>query len=719
MFISISSKRTSLVLSLLSAIGFICAAFFIYQYITTKRRIADIAYAQSQKRTLETAQQLNSFIEMLKPLVNNLTQKLNTENLSTDQIKKILMEKPVEITGFGIAFKNKSESFYFVEKEDKQIVTQLEKIIDYTQPEHNWFQQPLEQKKSVFVGPYTDPATSEQVIAYAAPFYQKNNPHEPAGVVFATQSLDHINHVLSTLYLGQSGYWFITEPSGTLIYHPMNIRVTRHQSVQDIADEINSSALKNAVQETHEKKIGFTSYNNEITGNPSWLFFAPITSIGWTLFGVFDTYELPLNPNMMRKQLMNIVIALLLALIFLILSLALRNHITPKKLWITSALVSITLCGALSGLWNIRVRYPASDKNLIEIRDKVSLYKFLDNYGSVNIASTEQLTKLETPESMSEEQYYLRYRYKQGRYIPTGVLINDIKFVSEDQVEIVCLVWQRYFEGIHDTVARGFLLPQMADKPDIIEIGRSKKEKHETILWQVRATLNQNLSYRFYPFDVKNIQLQFWHKDFEQQIILVPDLDAYQIINPAALPGINQSNHLIGWYLTESMFGYKINHYRTNFGFYSYGPFGIYEEVERPNIPELHFMVSAQRSLFEVVTTDIVALLVISIILFVLLLTYSQQGIGWTLATCTTGFFSTILSQLRFRDKIPTYGLVYFETFYFLIYIVILLILITALLHLFKIKIRWIEYHNNIITKISYWPIIFGTMLCATLWYLY
>ena len=258
----------------------------------------------------------------------------------------------------------------------------------------------------------------------------------------------------------------------------------------------------------------------------------------------------------------------------------------------------------------------------------------------------------------------------------------------------------------------------MADTPTINQISDIKQGNRQTIIWQVRSKLNQEMNYSKYPFDTKNIQIQVRHKDFEKNRILVPDLDAYDIINPSALPGIAPTTHMTGWYMIQSFFGYELSNYTTNFGLYSYGPFGLYD-VTQLNNPELYFNLSAGRYLIDTIVTNLLVLVLIALILFILLLIYSLEGFGWIIGTVTGTLFSTILAQVNFRSKVPSQTFVYFEMFYFVFYFIIMLTLISSLLHQFKVDVRLISYRKNIITKILYCPLLFGLIFAATMYYLY
>ena len=318
---------------------------------------------------------------------------------------------------------------------------------------------------------------------------------------------------------------------------------------------------------------------------------------------------------------------------------------------------------------------------------------------------------------VEERRRQLVFQYEQATYVQTGIFINHLQFIAENKIAIVAYIWQRYIDGVHDNISRGFIVPQ-ATSITATEISRTKEKKVETIIWLVQATLNQHLNYARYPFDVKDLQIQLWHKDFDKNIILVPDLDSYRLINPRSLPGLSPGAYLAGWNIQGSHFGYKKNDYNTTFGMYTYGPFGIYQHIERSTTPELYFNITVNRRLIDTIIADLLPLIVIAVLLFVILLTSVKQGYA-VLGSCTSVFFGLVFAQVRFRVKIPSYQLVYFENFYFLMYAAILAIVIVSILHLLELPLPFIRYRRNIIAKLLYWPILLVVLIIITMYYLY
>ncbi len=716
-------------------ISLIATTYFSYHYFQTKNTLVGKAREHAQQETVKASLELDKFINMLKPLAQFVADKLSSSRMNKEQIELLLKKvKPIEAAGLGVAFlpykydeETKLYAPYLFEQGGKEVMTHLEKMYDYTQPEHKWLH------KSIKRGPgFSEPyygAVSKTILAeYAVPFYQTDDSGKKyvAGIVYANQSVEHLQHILDSLFLGKEGYWFILTKKGYFLAHPQDQLVHKQVSIFDLAKKINNPDLAQVGTKIGHKERVFFEYNNEITGAPSWLFSEPIEGTSWSIVGVFDKSELGIRPSALRRNLILPSLPLLLLIVMLILLiLSLLANAGPTHWWTASFIISLALVGQIVWTWYATYSYPKYDiGNLYVIENKASLFNYLQKetiqkrYGKKQVKKKDSdLSQENTASFLENPREDLLRDYQANRYIPTGIFVNNVQFVASNRIQISAYVWQRFTDGIHDDIPRGFLLPQSTETT-ITEMSRTKEGNTETILWEVFAELNQLLKFDRYPFDTKALRIQLWHRYTKKNIVLIPDLNSYQLINPRSLPGIDNDTNLPGWTVTASYFGYKKVNYTSNFGTYTVGPFGIYESVNKSEVPELYFDILASRHLVDTLVADLLPVCVIAVLLFVILLTSTQQGfaiIGW----CASVFFAAVFAQIRFRAKIPQTQVVYFESFYFLMYIAILVILLVMLLYQLNFNIPFIRYRKNMIAKLLYWPTLFTTLSLITLWYLY
>ena len=190
--------------------------------------------------------------------------------------------------------------------------------------------------------------------------------------------------------------------------------------------------------------------------------------------------------------------------------------------WRVSISVSVVLLLVLILLWwQADSRYRP---NLSHAVDENSVHQFLDDLN----ASTTERPKVKPI------------------YLPTGVFIESVKFVNSNDVQVSGYIWQVYDDDIHAGISRDFVLPEIVDST-----GTAKKEiaysrrigKQHVIGWYIEATLRQKFVYSKYPFDHKTVWLRVWHKDFDRNIVLIPDFKSYTgLTKSGSVFGVNKDN---------------------------------------------------------------------------------------------------------------------------------------------------------------------------------
>lgn len=635
-------------------------------------------------------------IDRLSSLVTTCADTLATEPLSSHTIQQQLKTKDRFITGFGVihapsakSSNNRLNSYYYVEKNGSQEMVTLstENSLVY-QYKSDWYQTACS-PNGRYISPYQDPITGDDVIAFAAPFYNDNN-QQPAGVVFATISMNHIQHIIKTLYQGQEGYWFILDTQKERLYNS-----------SQIINQVKELILKNSFQQISTLPIVINGVATQAT-----VFTQSLQVPSLVLGSLFAANEIPFDDDTIRQQLILLItLVTMLGIVSLYYLMTLLPN-TLINLWAISLSVTTVLILGLSGLWAATAYFPDYKEELTPVLNKKTLYAML-----------EQSTNSQEP--ISSTDFLLNYRYTTKSPVPTGLFITSLELHdTTNTISIVGYVWQRYFRTIHDEVQRGFLLPQ-AEKLSLEKVIHKNDGKEEIIIWHVIATLHQQLSYVRYPFDVKDLQLQIWHKDFDKNQLLVPDLDSYKLINRTLKPGLSPAVFLKRWYINDTFFGYKKEHYNSIFGLYNYGPFGIYKQHDRSYFPELYFNITIQRKLIDTLISNLLPLITISFVLFMLLITSTWQGYA-IIGTCSTVLFSSIFTQsLQFRSTIATNQLIYFDYFYFVLYIAILIVLLLSIIYLLDINISFIKYRKNLLAKLLYWPLIISLLFIVTVIYLY
>ncbi len=734
MNIKFEMQRISYVWLGCALISLFFSIYLGHRFFVTKNTLMLQAKKQAQKATDNAAQELNQFIHMLKPIAQKVADTIGSKHMSKEEIVQLLKDsKPDDISGLGVAFlpytvdpNTRLFGPYYVESQGKDTLLFIDKVYDYTKQDEKWFQSALK-KGARFVEPYYGKTIKTITTEYVVPIYRTNaqGKKEAIGVVYADQSVEHLNHLLDTLFLNSKGYWGVLTKKGKYLAHPEEQLIHNQVSIFDVAKKLKNPELAQAAERILKRDPVFFEYKNEITGTPSWLFSKPLEGTTWNIIGVFDKGELDTEPKVLRHNLIAPSLPAVLFMIFLtlfIFSLFTKDH--RARWWIASIIISLSLVGHIIWVWYASYAYPEfhEEKSYV-VKNKGDLYDYLKKettpvrYGikKEDVKQFKHTDKPHTPAQQKEEA--LLHGYKNPRYVPTGIFVNSIQFIASNQIQLNGYVWQRFTKGVHDDIPRGITFPQ-ASETKLTELSRITEDNVETIQWEVNTKLNQVLHFKKYPFDTKALQIQLWNRYTKQNIILIPDLSAYQLINPRSLPGIDDDTYIPGWDIMSSNFGYKQVNYTSNFGAYSVGPFGVYDAVDKSDVPELFFDVLIRRRLIDTLVSDLLPIAVIAVLLFVILLTSTQQKLG-VIGSLSSVFFATIFAQIRFRSKIPEAQVVYFESFFFLMYVMLLLILIVTILKYMNLEIPFIQKKDNFFIKLAYWPVLFGLLSIITFWYLY
>jgi len=371
--------------------------------------------------------------------------------------------------------------------------------------------------------------------------------------------------------------------------------------------------------------------------------------------------------------------------------------------WCLSAVVSAVMIAVLINLWMEMNQYNIEPTQLIN--EQATNDYLEDNWETKLSASTSQV--------------------EPTIKIKTGIYIQSLQFFNSTEVNLTGYLWQRYHDIEHAAIKPGpsevgFIFPEQVNSGSNIapkEIYRIRNGDEEIIGWYFEATLRQPFDYSYYPFDHKTVWIRMWAKNFSENIVLVPDFEAYQSTGLSDIFGIEENIVLGTWKRENTYFDYKLSNYDMDFGIPNY--------IGQEGFPELHYNFVVKRKFENAFTVYLLPLFLVAALLFAALLTVTgKDELSNRLGFNTSGFigassalfFVVMLAHIQLREQFSGASIVYLEYFYILMYA--LLVVATANTYLFSIRPkRWgalILYHDNIIPKVSYWPIVFGCLIIIT-----
>jgi hypothetical protein len=365
--------------------------------------------------------------------------------------------------------------------------------------------------------------------------------------------------------------------------------------------------------------------------------------------------------------------------------------------WTLSILLSIAAAASIGYKW--KITKPQYKTGHFTVSNREELEKFLEP------GSTVEFNKGGKP---------LR--------IPTGLFIQSFSFINANDVNIGGYIWMRFPKDLPKDFVKEFVLPEevSSSTTKTEKIYTEDQGDHELIGWYFDVIVRQSFDYTDYPLDLHAVWLRIWSKDFihDTEIILVPDFAAYR---PASLAsrrfGLDVDIVPCGWRIIETFFSYKKIPYDTSFGL-----MGTETAVE---YTELFFNIAIHRNLVDAFIIHLVPLLFVVLLLFALVMTVSgdekrKQAFGFnttnTIAICASLLFVVILLHIQVRQQFSGSKLVYVEYFYWIVYLVIILTALNS--YMFSLgrlkKMNIIQYNDNFIPKVSYWPLVLWTMAGIT-----
>jgi hypothetical protein len=557
---------------------------------------------------------------------------------------------------------------------------------DYTRPPSEngpktaWYHGPLE-KGPLWNEPFLATGARKVLIEYGAPFRAAGDPGRIAGVVTVDFSLEGLQEMITRLDLGETGYGMVFTTQGAFLAHPDRTQLVQGSVFKDPA--FDDARLREAITRVREGATDGVEYVDPVTGSDVWVLFEPIAATGWSLALVIQRETADIRDD---RRLIAIALCAAGALVALVgLLVRLENGATPA-LWIVSTAFSAACTACIVLAWMLAWDMPLALGTAVASRTSVERYLERHRAG---------LTRAETCHE-----------------VRTGVQITAIKFPDAASVTLGGYVWQTWPDKVPKEVERGFVLPQVLEGDSVVEEQqRVRRGTEETIVWRIVVTLQQSFNPRLFPFDRRNIALQMLPKELAANVVLVPDLDAYPVMAPRALPGISKDVRLSQWMFRKSFFSYRLLAPTSTVG--------VPGMSSRTTIPVLHFNLATRRHYLGPFIAYLLPAMLAALLTFAFLMTREDDegsddlvsGLSYVAAL----FFTIVISHSALRDTIAAVGITYLEHIFILLYVVLGLVVMDAF-WVARRRDSWlVKFRNHLPSKLLYWPLFSGALLVSTL----
>ncbi len=333
----------------------------------------------------------------------------------------------------------------------------------------------------------------------------------------------------------------------------------------------------------------------------------------------------------------------------------------------------------------------------------------------VDHIAVEQATPITTPDAL--DQHLTESAAADLIQLPTGVFVRSVAFVSSTDINVTGVIWQKYPKDF--PYEKGISFAEEIEAFDTT-VERAYSETvifggvpYDLVGYSFDVTVRQSFDYARYPLDHLTLWLRLWPADWDahKAVVFTPDFESYTDTSRPVF-GIDGDIVQGEWTIDETYFSYQNMPYDTNFGL----------AVAPAAQSEFFYNLAAQRKFINAFIINLVPLLVISLLLFLTLMTISGDrnqavrfGFNTTgvLGTCSGLFFLVLLSHIQVRSLFPGSGLVYIEYFYLVLYGMILLVALNG--YLFSLirfeHVTLLHWHDNFVAKVGFWPLLLWALV--------
>ena len=678
--------------------------WLIVRYVQTRSVLIDDAQANATVQAEEAAQKLSEVFAHSMATAEDIAGELSFGALPYDDIAARLqheMDADPAIDGITVAFATGEYSddydqyiVYLHRNETGEIlVEERESRYDYTlppsdepdAPQTGWYHDPITQGPT-WSDPFVATGAGKALIEYGVPFFTgPGSDSEPTGVVAIDYSLEGMRQLMVGLDLGATGYGTVYSDSGAYLAHPVP-ELVANTTLFDRFTELGEPEYTDAAQRALTGETLTLSRIAPATGQEAWSFFTPIPSTGWVLMLELSASDfLPSGRAVLTRQTAILLVAA--GLLFLIIVFVLRVYEpTRSRLWALSLVFSVI--AVVTIVTTILLARSAPITYGVAITNRTQLDRYV-----------EQL-----------RQEYTEFGYRPLVEIPTGVLIQSIRFPDTTSVAVNGYLWQRIPHG--QDLHEGVMMPQRIDEPWVMdEVLRQEMEADTLVVWSFNAALRQTFDPVQYPFDRCDINIRMLPMELAQNVLLTPDLESYNVTIPSLLPGLEEGVRINNWRVLATGYTFVQKWLNTNLGV-----------PGRPtvDVTELNFGIRTRRIFVGPLIAFLLPALVTAVMVFGYLLNGNKpdepEEIVTALSYTAALFFVIAVVHATLRESAAAIGLTYLEYLYLFLYVAVLLVAANTFLFVRYPSFPLVRYGDNLIFKLLYWPMLLAGMLAVTLW---
>jgi sigma-B regulation protein RsbU (phosphoserine phosphatase) len=292
-----------LVLVIVLCSSLIFAATLGYNYYRSRSILEKELESNARNLVMSLVHRVETELVAVTKVTEGVARSLEMGRYSEQELHALIrttVEKNPGIYGSGVAFEpyafNKASRlyapFYYREKGKIAFSRLEETYVSLPYLFWDWYQIPRELGRMEWSEPYFDEGGGNiPMSTCSVPFYgETGGARQLKGIVTADISLDSLTELVSSVKVLKTGYAALISRNGMLLAHPLKDAVM-NESFFSIAETRNDTSLRELGKKMIHGESGFILYKS-LVGVSSWMYYAPISSTGWTLAVVFPEKEL-------------------------------------------------------------------------------------------------------------------------------------------------------------------------------------------------------------------------------------------------------------------------------------------------------------------------------------------------------------------------------------------------------------------------------------------
>ncbi|BBN80544.1 hypothetical protein PA25_05290 [Pseudoalteromonas sp. A25] len=524
-------------------------------------------------------------------------------------------------------------------------------LVDYDKPydEFSWYHRPLKEGP-VWTEPYYEPQNNVLMTTYSVPFYKSKDAQSlgepPLGVVPSDISLNQLTISLKQLDLGLGGYGILFSQQKNLISHPVFSHVREMAHFNELVKEPEFAYLSK-ISGCFENDLEYLFFNGETLSNDE--HYAACTKIpntNWTLITRMSADMFTMDKDKRRQSLIQIIAWGCASLTFMVLLLTKNRKLTWTQ---NNVLLSVILILSTTMVLELARSFKTLEKSSnVTITTQAQREAFASSY-------KDRLEKMHVASPV---------------FIATGLYVESLEFLNANNVHLTGHAWQKL-----TAEQRKLIEPKLSFNHTVnSEVTQAYRKELQggglLVGWRFSIETRQQFDYSKYPFDHKSIELSFNEADMGGNVILVPDLESYDKLSKMDNPAVSPTIVLDEWQLKSSYFVYRFENYNTNFGLDTF--------FNQNVAPELNYSINIEREFVGPFVTTLLPVMVMVCLLYACVVSMKYTPYGDLRNNITAVVFTILLAHYSIREHLQIDEVVYFEIFYFLLYLVSSLFMLIA-----------------------------------------